>query len=122
MAFFYADAPVLDDSTFNSGVTSAEHPVVVLFWDDTVEVDNMESLAMGLRWLNDGAEARHFYSFYKVLKSASPETWNKYGVGESQIVLLDGDNAADSMIGFHYASEINKWLMLKIDKKTPQVS
>ena len=117
MAFYYNDAPELSDEDFLVTIETSEKPAVVLFWDDTIEVDNKESLAMGLRWLHDGSEARNWYSFYKVCKSKCPKTWGMFAVTESQTCLMTGTVVAESKVGFHYASELNKWLMLKINKK-----
>lgn len=120
MAFYYKDAPEISDDAYLTAVESSDKPVVILFWDDTVEVDNIESLAMGLRWLNDGAEARKYYTFLKVTKTAAPNTWNRYKIEDSQICLMSGTDIKERKVGFHYASELNKWLMSKIDKKTPK--
>lgn len=117
MAFYYEDAPELNDETFIPTVEASTRPVVVLFWDDTISVDNSESLAIGLRWLHDGAEARNYYSFFKVKKSDSPKTWADYKIEESQTCLFSNLTIAETKVGFHYASELNKWLMSKIDKK-----
>lgn len=120
MAFYYHDAPELSDETFFSTIQASEKPPVVLFWDDTVEVDNAESLAIGLRWLHDGSESRRFYNFFKACKSACPNSWKEFAVSQSQTCLMSGTVVLESKIGFHYASEINSWLMDKIDKKAPQ--
>lgn len=117
MAFYYEDAPELTDETFIPTVEASTIPVVVLFWDDTIEVDNSESLAIGLRWLHDGSESKDYYSFFKVNKSVSPKTWKSYKIEGAQICLFSNLSIAESKVGFHYASELNTWLMSKIDKK-----
>lgn len=111
MAFYYNDAPALSDDTFAEAIATSDKPAVVLFWDDTVQVDNMVSLAMGLRWLHDGSEARHYYNFFKVNKSNAPATWAQYGITEAEMrEIADG---GERWVGFHYASEICKTLSVK---------
>lgn len=114
MAFYYNDAPALTDETFAEAIAASDKPAVVLFWDDTVEVDNMVSLAMGLRWLHDGSECRNYYNFFKVNKSEAPEVWKQHGVTEAEMrEMADG---GERWVGFHNASEICKTLSVKHKK------
>lgn len=104
------------EAQFYDTIQKSPLPVVVLFWDGKDD-DLMRSMPMGMRWLQNYAETRSHFNFYKIQQSDAPDLWKKYRPEGHEIIVFKDSEIIDRIPGFVYASEISMKLMTHIDNK-----